>query len=118
LKWIQRINPDGTSRFDEVGTSPRVSSGAFIGGDIESFVSPIDGSVISDRKQLREHNKKHNVVNAAEFTPEFYAGKAKERADFYEGRTSRAETQERKEAIYETMIRAENGHREFQPRGH
>jgi hypothetical protein len=38
-----------------------------IHGDIESFVSPVDGSVISDRKALREHNKRNNVVNSAEF---------------------------------------------------
>ena len=76
-------------------------------GDIESFVSPVDGSVISDRRQLREHNKRNNVVNADEFTPEFYAGKAKERADFYQGRKSQEESLKAKQEIYETWTRAE-----------
>ena len=29
--------------------------------DVEPFVSPIDGTVISSRAQIREHEKKHNV---------------------------------------------------------
>lgn len=81
--------------------------GAAVHGDIQPFVSPVDGSVISDRKQLREHNKRNNVVNAAEFTPEFYAEKAKERANFYQSKHGRAEALERKQEIYETIIRAE-----------
>jgi hypothetical protein len=80
---------------------------ASIQGDIESFVSPIDGTVITDRKQYREHNKRHGVVNADEFTPEFYEKKAKERADVYEGRHSREETYKRKQEIYNIMVRAE-----------
>ncbi len=81
-----------------------------IQGDILSFVSPVDGSVITDRAQLREHNKRNNVVNASEFTPEFYAGKAKERADFYAGRKSPAESLEIKQHIYETWVQAERDH--------
>ena len=78
-----------------------------IHGDIQSFVSPVDGSVITDRAQLREHNKRNSVVNAGEFTTEFYARKAKERADFYQGKHSRGETLKRKQEIYENMMRAE-----------
>lgn len=71
----------------------------FIQGDIDSFVSPIDGSVISDRKQLSEHMKRHGVVQAGEFTPEHYARKAKERARLYTGEHSTAEKQARGEEI-------------------
>lgn len=28
----------------------------------DSFVSPIDGTVISSQRQIKEHEKKHNVV--------------------------------------------------------
>jgi hypothetical protein len=112
MKWIQRINPDGTSRFDPVGSSTvRTLSGA-IHGDIQSFVSPVDGSVISDRKQLREHNKRNNVVNAGEFSDEYYAGKAKERERLYTGEHTSAETFARKQEIYNIIQRAEdNGRR-------
>jgi hypothetical protein len=110
LRWIQKVNDDGTSRFVPADEAAQAAHTA-IHGDIETFVSPIDGSVISDRAQLREHNKKHNVVNAAEFTPEFYAGKAKERADFYQGKHTTAETLVRKQEIYETIMRAERNGR-------
>ena len=86
------------------------SGGASVHGDIASFVSPVDGTVISDRKQLREHNKRNNVVSSDEFTPEFYAGKAKERADFYQGRHTRDESFKRKQEIYNTWIKAEREH--------
>jgi hypothetical protein len=35
-------------------------------GDIQPFVSPIDGAVISSRAVLRDHCKRHNVVPTAE----------------------------------------------------
>jgi len=37
-------------------------------GDIESFVSPIDRTIIHGRSTLREHNKRHDVTNASDFT--------------------------------------------------
>jgi hypothetical protein len=98
MRYIQRVNADGTSRFDEVGTSPRVSSGAFIGGDIESFVSPVDGTIISDRKQLREHNKRNKVENIQEFE-----GVKKP----VTGEHTSAQKLARKQEIYETIMRAE-----------
>ena len=78
-----------------------------IHGDITPFVSPVDGTVISDRKQLREHNKRNNVVNASEFSQEFYDKKAAERARFYNGEHSRQETLARKQEIYELIVKAE-----------
>lgn len=35
--------------------------------DLEPFVSPVDGSVISGRAALREHDKRHGVTNVADF---------------------------------------------------
>ena len=35
--------------------------------DIEPFVSPVDGTHISSRSRLREHNERNNVVNFHEF---------------------------------------------------
>lgn len=106
MRWRQKINEDGTSEFIPIDASAKKASGGhFIHGDIESFVSPVDGSVISDRRQLDDHNKRNNVVNAGEFSPEFYAQKAKERADHHQGRSSKQETQARKEAIHEIIER-------------
>jgi hypothetical protein len=47
--------------------------------DIEPFVSPIDGSVISSRPHLKAHNKKHGVTNTADYSPQFLEKRAKER---------------------------------------
>lgn len=44
-----------------------VSGGIQVIKDIEPSVSPIDGSVIGSRSQLREHNRVHEVVDRREF---------------------------------------------------
>jgi hypothetical protein len=107
MRYIQRINPDGTSRFDEVGKqTPRVLGG--IHGDIESFVSPVDGSVISDRKQLREHNKRNNVVNSHEFSQDFLDRKKKERDRLYTGEKTTAEKYARRCEINEVINNLSN----------
>ena len=92
-EWNQDVNGRGGS--------------ATIFGDIESFVSPIDGTVISDRKQLREHNKRNNVVSADEFTPEYYAAAAKKRQDFYERNRTPDQVRKDRMEIYETLVRHE-----------
>lgn len=52
------------------------SNSPYIQGDIESFVSPIDGSVISDRGQLRRHMSEHGVTNSHDYSPAFLAKRA------------------------------------------
>ena len=77
-------------------------------GDIESFVSPIDGTVITGRKGYDEHCRKHNVINSAEFDGQ-WSEAAKKRAAFYDGQRSKKETLARKQEIYETIIKSERG---------
>lgn len=87
-RWRQVFDEETqTSEFVPMDSAAvaRSSGGASIHGDITPFVSPVDGSVISDRKQLREHNKRNNVVNASEFSDEYYAKKRKERERVYTG---------------------------------
>lgn len=112
-RWRQVFDKETqTSSFIPIDeAAARRDAGVSVHGDIQPFRSPIDGTVISDRKQYREHCKKHNVVPAAEFSPEFYAKKAKERADAYEGRRSTAEAFARKQEIHELMMRAERNGR-------
>ena len=66
-RYVQKINEDGSSTFVEIGQDRPSNSGHFVQGDIEPFVSPVDRSVISDRRQLREHNLRNKVMNTAEF---------------------------------------------------
>ena len=86
-RFIQQ--PDGSLR--EVTTDYRAPKrkghDASIMPDIEPFVSPVDGSVVSSRSKLRVHNKMHNVTNAADFSPEYRARKKQERLDRLHGNT-------------------------------
>ena len=107
-RWRQVYNKETKkSEFIPIDDAARArTSSAYIHGDIQSFVSPVDGSVISDRRQLAEHNKRHGVVSSGEFSQEFYDRKAEERA-----RHLRAENESRKgqvrQEIYNNMIKAE-----------
>ena len=69
-KYRQVFNAEtGKYQLVEVGTAPK-SSGHAIHGDIDAFTSIVDGTVISDRRQLREHNLRNNVVNTDELRGE------------------------------------------------
>ena len=94
MRWRQ--TKDGLVPID---ASAAKAGGHYVRDDYAPFVSPLDGTVVSGRKQYDEHCKKHGVVNAAEFDDAHYAKAAKRRADHYNGVSSRAETQERRENI-------------------
>lgn len=60
-EWRDGVLVGGTafhSGGGDVGGSP------YIIGDIEPYVSPIDGSTITGRRALRDHCKTHGVVLA------------------------------------------------------
>lgn len=110
-RWRQVYNEEKDKYelvpIDESARVRGAVQGSAIHGDIQSFVSPVDGTVISDRKQLREHNKRNNVVSAAEFSDEYYARKAEERRRSMSGEYSRQEQLERKREIYESWVHHE-----------
>lgn len=93
-----------------VGQRNEVAGSVAIHADFEPFISPIDGTVISDRAGYREHCKRHNVVPQAEFSDEFLAKKRAERERLFKGEYTREERLEVKREIYEAMVRAENGY--------
>lgn len=74
----------------------------YIHGDIESFVSPIDGSTISDRAQLRKHNEKHGVTDSRDYGPEWFGRKEKEREQVMRC-DSEKENQSRREHIFQAI---------------
>ena len=45
---------------------PTQARSLFAMSDIAEFRSPIDGSIISSRSQLRDHQRKHNVIQAGD----------------------------------------------------
>lgn len=98
-RWRQVWNEEeGRSEFIEIETTRNVCR-HYIQGDIPTFVSPVDKSVISDRKQLREHNERNNVVNVAEMEGAYSKDK----------NPTTEQVLSRKRAIYERVIRAERG---------
>jgi hypothetical protein len=107
MRWRQSWNEE-TKKYEFIpvddAARQQAGVGAAVHGDIVSFVSPVDGTVISDRKQLREHNKRNDVVNSQEFSQEHYDRKAKERSD--RGNT-RQEVFARKQAMYDEIIKQE-----------
>jgi hypothetical protein len=108
MRWKQSLNEEtGKYEFIPIDEGARLATQGAIHGDIQSFVSSVDGSVISDRKQLREHNKRNGVVAAEEFPASFYEDHAKSREAHYTGQSSREETLKRRQAIYETINRME-----------
>jgi hypothetical protein len=109
MRWKQSLNEEtGKYEFIPVDQSAMArDSGAAIHGVIQSFVSSVDGSVISDRKQLREHNIRNNVVNTAEFDGH-WDGQEKVRDRHYTGENTREESFKRKQSIYNIIQRAED----------
>lgn len=83
------------------GTNLR-GEAAYILPDIEPFVSSVDGKPVMGRRQLREHNKMHDVVQYAEFSPEYIEKKVKERHLRLQGLT-REDKQDRIEQLKRAM---------------
>jgi hypothetical protein len=55
--------------------------------------------------------EKHNVVQAEEFTPEFYERKAQERANFHNGVRTTREIQQDRQQIHEVWNQVERGYK-------
>ena len=107
-RYVQRYNEEtGKNELIEIDTSSRVpSDGHFVHGDIEPFRSPLDGSVVSDRGQLRRHMAKHGVVPAADYSTEYYQKKESDRKLAMQGGGER-ESRDRKQKLYDNLIAAE-----------
>lgn len=66
----------------------------YVQGDVEAFVSPIDGSVIDDRGKLRRHNARHGVTDSRDYSQEFLQStrERRHREQERDGRVDRIET--------------------------
>lgn len=87
--WIQDPETGKLIPKDEYLREQALKS-AYTRGDIEPFVSPIDGKPIYSRRQLRDHNLKHGVTDMRDYGPQWFERKAKERADAMTGKSDRA----------------------------
>lgn len=66
---------------------------------IEEFRSPIDGRIISDRKQLREHNKEHGVTDYRDYGDDYFSRKQKEREAVFSAKTAQANEERKRDFI-------------------
>lgn len=76
--------------------------GPMVIGPMQPFTSPITGEEITSREQLKRHNRAHGVTNSADYSPEWYQKKAKERQAVLNGTTPEAR-RERVAAIQAAM---------------
>jgi hypothetical protein len=109
MRWKQSLNEEtGKYEFIPIDEAARSHNrSAAVHGDITSFVSSVDRSVITDRKQLREHNLRNDVVSMDEYGTDHWDKQAKVREAHYTGQSSRQETLKRRQDIYETINRLE-----------
>ena len=78
-----------------------------IHGFHEPYVSPVDGSIISDARSLRNHNARNNVVHTAEFDSATVKKQQAERQRILKGEHTPQEKLSRKREMYEVMLRQE-----------
>ena len=119
MRWRQTRDENGNSVFIPMDEAAAKHDGVtlsesdrghshFVHGDIAAFVSPVDGTVISDRKQLAEHNLRHNVVNADEMKGQWERD-GRERERIAAGDLTYKERLPIRQALYENTVRAEQG---------
>lgn len=65
---------------------------------LEPFTSPISGELITDRGQLRRHNKRHGVTDTRDYGESYFGRRSKEMNAERTGQTPAAK-QERIETI-------------------
>lgn len=69
---------------------------------LDPFISPVTKELITDRSQLRRHNKKHGITNSADYSPEFIQKRSNARDDEMTGNTKQAKA-ERVELIHQVL---------------
>jgi len=103
-----RQNPK-TLEMELVSDNTVRERGILICPDIEPFKSSIDGSTISGRAALRNHNKRHDVTNPADFT-NHWQQTARERERMYTGDPS-FDRKRRTEAVRQAVEKHEQRRR-------
>ena len=82
------------------------TGGVNIQGDIDPFISPIDGRTISSRSHLRAHNAQHGVTDSRDYSADFLRGRSDKRVKEMTGNTKAAQS-ERRELIMRELSKYE-----------
>jgi hypothetical protein len=81
----ERKQREDAVKIEDHKHSAARSKSAYVMKPMDPFKSNVDGSIISDRKQLAEHNKRNGVTNSADYSDSYMNNK----------RSSMAASQER-----------------------
>ena len=63
-----RADAEKVETFKHAASSNKSS---YVAKSFEEFKSNVDGSIISDRKQLADHNKRNGVTNSADYSESY-----------------------------------------------
>lgn len=91
-----------TKEMYEVGATPRIPSGIFE----DNFISPIDGSIITNQRKLHDHNQRNGVMQITSDVESEWNRAAKKREDFFtQQRSQRADRIEALKHAYDVHTR-------------
>ena len=108
MRWRQDRETGKLYPVDEAAAKRDAQSGVSIVRDnFEPFRSVVDGTVISNHRQLEEHNRRNNVVLADEFDQSHYRQREEERRKLYTGEFTKKERLQRRQEIYERWMSQE-----------
>lgn len=105
--WDEEKQKHVLMPIDEAAAKRDGVHDVFVRGDFDAFVSPVDGAVIRNHRQLEEHNRRNNVVSSSEFSQDYYDRKAKERERVFKGEHTTAENFARKQQLNEIINQLE-----------
>lgn len=84
-----RYNPE-TKEMEETTDAGVAERFGLIIGDIEPFISPVDGTRISSRSHLREYMRQHGLAHTEDYNKPggFWEKKRQARADYLAGKSN------------------------------
>lgn len=115
MRYVQIQTEDGW-KLVEKGSREDLDRGyVFVQRTIEPFRSVVDGSIITNHRELAEHNRRNKCVHESEFgsaadRERFQGKKAAERADLENGTTHTHYGREIKRQRRETIIESIRQH--------
>lgn len=101
-----RYDPKTDTMVEYTTKYTRMAETPYIQANFEPFKSPIDGTIISDRGALRNHMKRHDVVNPLDYKNHFEK-KRKEREQRANG-THPGEREQRRQTISDACEHVRN----------
>lgn len=93
-----------TGKLIQISGAKSIETGGIIVKDFDAFLSPVDGKVIRNQRELDAHNKTNNVVDSREFSAEHFEAAEKKRGKVFRGERTVRENFERKQEI-DSVIR-------------